>query len=351
MRQVASGKWWATAGCVGVVIASAFICATLYLGRPEPRVSGLSPGPDPVEGPPGPSLVRRKGYPLPPTTTPPPTSVEVTVTTEAITTIAGDSDQAAGEDIEVVAPPRRVVTSRRPPVHRHRTIAPLLKLPEIDWDEIFNNVNKSLNPRLSQRLTELAELDPVALIKNTSSLVSFGLLAVDLFLLHNVQRIAFNEKQAQPLSQDPEVLALNSLFDGSRQERRQRPGGGVLGEVMGFLQGAVRGVVNLGRAYRRAHRARSVGPTPLDCIWTLYCRSLDKTAKLSGPYGFLAKMNSFGLRLMLGEFSPDTAFEKVMTEMSTGWGKLNCDTLFPRCGVEEAKRVVMATAQADRQKL
>lgn len=87
-----------------------------------------------------------------------------------------------------------------------------------------------------------------------------------------------------------QVVALNSLFDGAG-ERRQRGSGGVIGEVLGFMQGAVRGVVNLGRAYRRAHRGRSTGPTPLDCIWTLYCRNLDKTARLGGPYGFLAKMN------------------------------------------------------------
>jgi len=55
------------------------------------------------------------------------------------------------------------------------------------------------------------------------------------------------------------------------------------------VNGSLRAVFNLGRAYRRS--VESGSSSPLDCIWTLYCRNLDKTAKLRGPYGFLAKMN------------------------------------------------------------
>jgi len=69
---------------------------------------------------------------------------------------------------------------------------------------------------------------------------------------------------------------------------------GMLQEIMEFVNGSLRAVLNLGRAYRRSvasgdsSRASS---NALDCIWTLYCRNLDKTARLNGPYGFLAKMN------------------------------------------------------------
>lgn len=68
----------------------------------------------------------------------------------------------------------------------------------------------------------------------------------------------------------------------------------LLQEFMEFVVGSLRAVVNLGRAYRRSV---APGDSPrassnaLDCIWTLYCRNLDKTARLNGPYGFLAKMN------------------------------------------------------------
>ncbi|KAE8743298.1 hypothetical protein FOCC_FOCC011080 [Frankliniella occidentalis] len=83
--------------------------------------------------------------------------------------------------------------------------------------------------------------------------------------------------------------------------------GAVVQEVTSFLSSGLRAVLNLGRAYRAtvavgARRKSSdleqrdggqhvALKSPLDCLWTLYCRSLDKTAKLTGPYGFLAKLN------------------------------------------------------------
>jgi hypothetical protein len=68
----------------------------------------------------------------------------------------------------------------------------------------------------------------------------------------------------------------------------------VLQEFMEFVIGSLRAVLNLGRAYRRSVASGDslrASSNALDCIWTLYCRNLDKTARLHGPYGFLAKMN------------------------------------------------------------
>jgi len=160
---------------------------------------------------------------------------------------------------------------------------------------------------------------PAAANDSAASLVSFGLLAIDLFLLHNVQQIALNEdaQAGQQMLNDPDVVALNALFlppDRVKQlrsansrvlsdDRRNRGAKGFVSELMEFINGGLRAVLNLSRAYRSSSRAakaqgKSVGgdhPTvngsSLDCIWTLYCRNLDKTAKLDGPYGFLAKMN------------------------------------------------------------
>lgn len=160
---------------------------------------------------------------------------------------------------------------------------------------------------------------PAAVNDSAASLVSFGLLAIDLFLLHNVQQIALNEdaEAGQQMLNDPDVVALNALFlppDRVKQlrsansrvlsdDRRDRTPKGFVSELMEFVNGGLRAVLNLSRAYRSSSRAaksegKSVGDNPstasgssLDCIWTLYCRNLDKTAKLDGPYGFLAKMN------------------------------------------------------------
>jgi hypothetical protein len=79
-----------------------------------------------------------------------------------------------------------------------------------------------------------------------------------------------------------------------KENKEDQDNKSMLQELIEFLHGSLRAVLNLGRAYRSsvvtgdASRASS---NTLDCIWTLYCRNLDKTASLHGPYGFLAKMN------------------------------------------------------------
>lgn len=137
--------------------------------------------------------------------------------------------------------------------------------------------------------------------------------------------------------------------------------GAVVQEVTSFLSSGLRAVLNLGRAYRAtvtaARRAATAqqrdggdgqgwqaSKSPLDCLWTLYCRSLDKTARLSGPYGFLAKLNGLGLRLLLGSVPVDQALDLLVREATVGWGGMDCGKLFPRCSAEDAVPVVLDTA-------
>ncbi|KAJ9575031.1 hypothetical protein L9F63_007794 [Diploptera punctata] len=63
--------------------------------------------------------------------------------------------------------------------------------------------------------------DP-AVLNNSSSLVSFGLLAFDLLLLKNVQNIAWEEEKvsSEEMMKDPEVLALNALFMSPEKVRQ-----------------------------------------------------------------------------------------------------------------------------------
>lgn len=206
------------------------------------------------------------------------------------------------------------------------------------WIQMVDAVNQSLYTRnativlsklrdMYANTSDVAADTPVASLiypaaaanDSAASLVSFGLLAIDLFLLHNVQQIALNEdaEAGQQMLNDPDVVALNALFlppDRVKQlrsansrvlsdDRRDRGPKGFVSELMEFVNGGLRAVLNLSRAYRSSSRAakaegKSVGEnhpgasgSSLDCIWTLYCRNLDKTAKLDGPYGFLAKMN------------------------------------------------------------
>lgn len=199
-----------------------------------------------------------------------------------------------------------------------------------EWLDLLSTVNTSLaNKNISGILNKLKELYyrngdapdvPLAKLlyppklsdlKNGTSLIPLILLGIDLFLLHNVQQIAWNEEEslAKEMLQDPEVLALNSLFMAPDRVKLLHESGAraskdptqdkdnALGETIDFINSGLRGVMNLNKAFERSMRPETSqqrsqkSGSPLDCIWTLYCRNLDKTAQLQGPYGFLAKMN------------------------------------------------------------
>lgn len=189
-----------------------------------------------------------------------------------------------------------------------------------EWVQLISAINQSIAQRnLTTIMSKLREMYnstdvadvPVSSIlypdsQNGSSLLSFGLLAVDLFLLHNVQQIAWTEEAqlGDRMLDDPEVVAMNALFLSPDRAKQLRQKGSrvfrvesdksALTEALEFVNSMLRAILNLNKAYRSsaaAGRSRGAGPSTMDCIWTLYCRNLDKTAKLQGPYGFLAKMN------------------------------------------------------------
>jgi hypothetical protein len=93
-----------------------------------------------------------------------------------------------------------------------------------DFVKVLLALNRSLNEGNSSFLlgqlkdmyysdTTLNVTEP-AVLHNSSSLVSFGLLAFDLLLLRNVQQIAWEEENvsSEEMMKDPQVLALNALF-------------------------------------------------------------------------------------------------------------------------------------------
>ncbi|KAL1461115.1 hypothetical protein WDU94_013046 [Cyamophila willieti] len=203
------------------------------------------------------------------------------------------------------------------------------KVKNSDWLDVIQSINQSLTEKnatiILSKIKDLylnsSELPIASLIypsgngsspiTHTPSLISFGLLAIDLFLLHNVQQIAWNEESSikKDMLSDPDVIAMNALFmppekvillrQANSRVLKDDPASenkGFLHELVEFVNGGLRAAVNLGKAFRSSTsngQGRSTGSSgsPLDCIWTLYCRNLDKTARLAGPYGFLAKMN------------------------------------------------------------
>ncbi|XP_039281489.1 uncharacterized protein LOC111043512 [Nilaparvata lugens] len=248
-----------------------------------------------------------------------------------------------------------------------------------EWLDLLRTINRSISDgnftsvvghlkKMYNETTSGVGLDELPVdsliyggVNGSMNPVSFGLLAVDLFLLHNVQQIAWNEESGlgEKMMNDPDVVAMNALFlptdrlqrlrsEGSRLLTQSASGTqqkqGFVDELLELLTGGLRAVLNLSRAYRSSVTARaSNAASPLDCVWTLYCRNLEKTARLHGPYGFLAKINRLGLRLLMGEFPVENAVENLVKEATQGWQAIHCEKLFPRCGGEEAKDIVLET--------
>lgn len=212
-------------------------------------------------------------------------------------------------------------------IHDWITVSGDSKVKNSDWLQVIQSINQSLSEKnatvILNKIKEMylnsSELPMASLIyptvngtspiTTTPSLISFGLLAIDLFLLHNVQQIAWNEESSikKEMLSDPDVIAMNALFmppekvillrQANSRVLKDDPASenkGFLHELVEFVNGGLRAAVNLGKAFRSSTTngmGRSTSSSALDCIWTLYCRNLDKTARLQGPYGFLAKMN------------------------------------------------------------
>ncbi|KAL4704485.1 hypothetical protein ACJJTC_007880 [Scirpophaga incertulas] len=239
---------------------------------------------------------------------------------------------------------------------------------------------------------------------NGTDLLSFGILTLDVMLLHNIQLMAWeNQESARTrMLKDPNVFAFHALFmdpgkvearqneiyhhdttfakrQGSRQDSEESSPG-LLESFLDAGMSAARAAIHLGRVYKNTkailHQkqsrdnplekqlsrnidanshalshlqssfegGRSATPfTELDCLWLLYCRNLAATSKLNAPYGVMARINGIALRMIVGEVSADKALEATLFEALSGGTELKCNDLFPRCSKTNAASVVLNT--------
>ncbi|XP_053622894.1 uncharacterized protein LOC128682285 isoform X2 [Plodia interpunctella] len=202
-------------------------------------------------------------------------------------------------------------------------------------------------------------------ILNTTDLLSFGILSLDVMLLHNIQLMAWENQEATRLKmlKDPNVFAFNALFmDPSKIEGIQNEisastqrydtddgaltintGASVLDNILEIGASSARAAIHLGRAYRNTKLALSHAAhapqrplrdsrrvyTELDCVWLVYCRNLIASSKLPAPYSTMAKINGVALRVLWGELP------------LAGAAALPCDRMFPRCSKVNAAGVVL----------
>ncbi|XP_049962005.1 uncharacterized protein LOC126482073 [Schistocerca serialis cubense] len=195
-------------------------------------------------------------------------------------------------------------------------------------------------------------------VANASSPVSAALLAVDLLLLRNLLAVAWEDQPrvAAQLFQQPDVWAVQTLFEPPELVR-QGPARAaasasaleadanrtVVRELLDMAASGARAVSTLLDAYRTGNGRA------LDCMWAAYCHALDASAhRLRGLPGLIARVNSVGLRLMMGEFPLEQALQAMFVEAATGWSHIDCPALFPRCSAEAARHVLIQTALGER---
>ncbi|XP_063836320.1 uncharacterized protein LOC135085454 [Ostrinia nubilalis] len=245
------------------------------------------------------------------------------------------------------------------------------------------------------------------ILSNSTDLLSFGILTLDVMLLHNIQLMAWeNQESARAkMLKDPDVFAFNALFmDPSKVEAKQNEvyhhdnsvpafskrqnarqdvedfdlGKSLLESFLEVGMSTARAAIHLGRAYKntkavlnqlssrdapQAQLSRNIDGnthalnhlqtsfsgssngtyTELDCMWMLYCKNLVATSKLNAPYGTMARINGMALRMLAGELAAERALETMVSEALAGWAPLKCDELFPRCSRVNAATVVMDT--------
>ncbi|XP_013188994.1 uncharacterized protein LOC106133722 [Amyelois transitella] len=242
---------------------------------------------------------------------------------------------------------------------------------------------------------------------NSTDLLSFGILSLDVMLLHNIQLMAWENQEATRIKmlKDPDIFAFNALFmdptkveavenelanyhhdSGStftkRQNLRQQDfddfniGKTILENFLEIGMSTARAAIHLGRAYKNTKNvlnhlqsreqtslSRNVdgnaqalqhlqsslkdskrpGYTELDCVWLLYCRNLVASSKLHPPYATMARINGLALRMLTGELPADRALDTMLYEAFSGWTELKCNDMFPRCSKANAAAVVLET--------
>ncbi|XP_037303644.1 uncharacterized protein LOC115450710 isoform X2 [Manduca sexta] len=239
-----------------------------------------------------------------------------------------------------------------------------------------------------------------SVISNSSDLVSFGVLSLDVMLLHNIQMMAWESQESARIKmmRDPDVFAFNALFlDPNKMETMQNEiphskdfghpkhpkqdideddfGRNMFKNILDIGMSTARAALHLGKAYKNTrsllnqmtkdvqltrdvegntqvlnHLQTSFNGsvansnefyTELDCIWLLYCRNLVATSKLNPPYGTMARINGVALRMLAGDLSVDKAIDTILYETFTGWKDLKCNDMFPRCSKVNAAAVIM----------
>jgi len=239
--------------------------------------------------------------------------------------------------------------------------------------EIFNNM-----PESSPFNDIFNESDNVHSRKRRSIVADVGLNAIKYLNYITFGRFMFNEVysiteyavEGRKLSGDPEAFFLdNSFFFGdNNKDKKQitekidsdidvsssnsivsRPPSAfdngwtpMVNQVsLKFITEMLTTLLNLMREYLMKDHV-------MECLWYMFCKDMNHQAKYTDPMGYLARVNSVGLKVLVDREGKETDTVNSVWQALTQWEPLQCDAMFPKCDGPKALEIVNEVANASR---
>lgn len=88
----------------------------------------------------------------------------------------------------------------------------------------------------------------------------------------------------------------------------------------------------------------------MECLWFMFCKDMNHQAKYTDPMGYLARVNSVGLKVLVDREGRETDTVTGVWQALTKWEALNCDVMFPKCDGSKALEIVNEVANAARRR-
>jgi len=108
-----------------------------------------------------------------------------------------------------------------------------------------------------------------------------------------------------------------------------------------FVQEMLTTLLNLMREYLMKDNV-------MECLWFMFCKDMNHQAKYTDPMGYLARINSVGLKVLVEKEGREVDSINSMWQALTNWQPLQCDAMFPRCDGSKALEIVNEVANNSR---
>lgn len=86
----------------------------------------------------------------------------------------------------------------------------------------------------------------------------------------------------------------------------------------------------------------------MECLWFMFCKDMNHQAKYTDPMGYLARVNSVGLKVLVDKEGREVDTVNSVWQALTKWEPLQCESMFPKCDGSKALEIVNEVANASR---